>query len=93
MSDKQGTDVGYSRNLPAMLCVHNSARIQTALINIQVSKYCRGKTRTVESARKAFYYRKSISRQVRIFDPVIVSKTLQVKWWKTRAIPLQFQTY
>jgi len=31
----------------------------------------KGKTRTVESARKAFYYRRSISLQLRIFNPVM----------------------
>jgi len=50
---------------------HHSARIQTALINIQVSKYHRDKTRTVESARKVFCYRRSISRQVRISNPCV----------------------
>jgi len=33
------SEVGYSGNRPAMLCFHNSARILTALIDIQVSKY------------------------------------------------------
>ena len=36
---------------------------------VQVSKHHRSKTRTVESSRKAFYCRKSISRQVGIFNP------------------------
>ena len=58
----------------------------------QVSKYHRGEMSTVEYARKAFYYRKSISRQVRIFNLVIVNKNLNVQWWKTRARLLQFQT-
>ena len=49
------SEVGYSRNPPAMLRLHNSLRIQTALINIQVSKnHNKDKTRTVESACEAF---------------------------------------
>jgi len=48
------SEVGYVRNRPAMLCLHNSARIVTALIIPQVSKYCGGKTTTIESVRKAF---------------------------------------
>jgi len=53
-------EVGYSRNRPAMLCLHSSAKILTALINIQVSKHNRGKMRAVESARKALQFRRSI---------------------------------
>jgi len=49
------TSKGYSRNLSPMLCLHNSARILTALINIQVSKYNKCETKTVECARKAYY--------------------------------------
>jgi len=45
-----------------MLYLHNSGRILTALINIQVSTYHRVTTRTVESARKAFYCRKISSK-------------------------------
>jgi len=72
--------VRYLRNRPAMLCLHNSPRILTTLINnIVESKYHRwGKARTVESAHKALYYRRSISCQVRIFNPVNVSKNVQV---------------
>ena len=57
------------------------------------AKYHKGKTRTVESGRKAYYHRRSISRQVRIFNPVIVRKNLQVKCCKTGARLLQFQTH
>ena len=32
------SEVGYSRNRPAMLCLHDSARILTAVISIPVSK-------------------------------------------------------
>jgi len=67
--------VWYSRNRPAMLYLHSSARILTAFINIQVSKYHTGETRTVESARKAFWYRRLISLQVLIFNPTFVRNT------------------
>ena len=40
----KSSEVGHSRNRPAMLCFHNSAWILTALINIQVSQYHKGKT-------------------------------------------------
>jgi len=43
-------------------------------MDIQVSQYHRDKTRTVESTSKAFYYRRSISPQARIFNPAIASK-------------------
>jgi len=44
--------------------------LQHTAICIDVySKYHRGETRTVECARKAFYYRRSISRQACIFNP------------------------
>ena len=67
-------DVGHSMNRPAMLCFIPLQGFRLHLINnIRVSNYHRGRTRTDESARKAFYYRKLISRQVRIFNPVIVS--------------------
>ena len=46
-------EVGYSRNLPTMLCYHDSAMIFTALINIQVSTHHKGEI--AESAHKAFY--------------------------------------
>ena len=54
--------IKWRRSFEESASIYNSARIQTALIKIQVSKYHRGKARTVDSARKAFYYRKSISR-------------------------------
>ena len=53
--------VRHSRNLPAMLCLDNSPKILTALVN-WVSKYHRGNTRTVESARKAFYFANRFNR-------------------------------
>jgi len=55
------SEAKYSSSGLAMLCLRNYARVQTVLVNIQVSKYHRGKTRT-------FYYRRSISRQVGIFS-------------------------
>jgi len=30
------------------------------------------------------FNRRSISRQVRIFNPVIVRENLQMKWWKLK---------
>jgi len=47
----------------------------TTFTNTQVSKYHRCKTRTLESARKVFHYRRSNSRQVRIFNLAIEVKT------------------
>jgi len=37
----------------------------------KVTKYHRGKTRTVASARKACYCSRSIARQVHVFNPVM----------------------
>jgi len=48
------SEVGYWRNRPVMLCLQNSARILTALINISVLNYHRGKTTTVEFLAKHF---------------------------------------
>jgi len=61
------SEVGCSRNLPAMLRIHNSARILTARINIQVTKYHKGKQPNVLTNH---FTKKSIWRQVRIFSPV-----------------------
>jgi len=35
-----------------------------------------------------YFTRKSISRQARIFTPVIINKNLQVKWWKLKKTDL-----
>jgi len=42
-------------NLPAILCLHNSARIVTALFNTQDKKYHKGKT--AKPAHKSFYWK------------------------------------
>jgi len=47
------SEVGYSRNLPALLCFHDSAMILTACFNIQAMK-CH-KYKVAKSAHKAFY--------------------------------------
>jgi len=41
------SEVGYSRNRPAMLCLHTSAGILTACMNIQVLKYLCGTSKLV----------------------------------------------
>ena len=46
-------EVGYSRNLPAMMCLHNFARILTAHIHGSVTMRCKGVA--AKSARKVFY--------------------------------------
>jgi len=40
----QTNEAGHSRNLPSMLCFHNSARTLTAPIYIQVLQYRKDKT-------------------------------------------------
>ena len=47
-------------------------------------QYHKSKTKTVECARKAFYYERLILCDLRIFNPVIVSTNLQMKWWKLK---------
>jgi len=46
-------EAGHSSNLPAMQCLHNSARILTALINIHVTLH--HKSKAVKSASKVVY--------------------------------------
>jgi len=45
------------KNARITVTIHKSANILTVLIKIQVSKYHKSETRTIEYARKAFYYR------------------------------------
>jgi len=74
-------EVGYSRNLPAMLCFHNSARILTAHTHIYVTMYHKGNA--VKSARNVL-----LGNRFRVnytFNPLFASKSLRAKWWNTKA--------